>query len=67
MMQRSDRGSTTKLIRPPLAKKWIVNLRSNVGSLYPSKVKSYANFHNKKVNMLIYCLYISCYIARDPN
>ena len=67
MMQRSDRGSTTKLIRPSLAKKWIVNLRSNVGSLYPSKVKSYVNFHNKKVNMLIYCLHISCYTARDPN
>ena len=33
-------------------------LRNNVGSLYPSKVKSYVNFHNKKVNMLIYCLYI---------
>ena len=66
MMQCSDHGSTTKLIRS-ISNEEMDCLRSNVGSLYPSKEKSYANFHNKKVNMLIYCLYISCYTARDPD
>ena len=63
VMQHSDCGSATKLIRPSLAKKWAMLDHFTLlkcfskKKLYPTKVKSYANFHNKKVNMLIYCLY----------
>ena len=66
MMQCFDRGLAAKIY-------WAISgeemncLRRNVGSLYPSncKVKSYVNFNNMKVNMLIYCLYIMLHSKRS--